>query len=379
MKYDYIISGAGCAGLSLLVRMIQSGKLENKKILVADRSLKSRNDRTWCFWEKENGLFDSIVYRRWSQLYFHGEGYDELLNIEPYNYKMIRGIDFYDYCLKILSSAPNVTMVEGKVEKMVSGESSAEVVINGNTVEAGYIFNSILFEPPKEAKNWYFLKQHFKGWIVKTKDPVFDPQQATLMDFRPSQEHGTTFIYVLPFSENRALIEYTLFTKDLLKAEEYDHALRNYVHEHITKGTYEVEEEEFGVIPMTNYPFPPMDGRIVNIGTAGGQTKPSSGYTFQFIQKYTHHLVDSIIATGQPEIVNHSSSRFSFYDSTLLQILDRKKMHGKRLFTDLFRHGDVQTVLKFLDNETSFREDLRIMRRLPKGKFAMAALREVFR
>jgi lycopene beta-cyclase len=86
-----------------------------------------------------------------------------------------------------------------------------------------------------------------------------------------------------------------------------------------------------------------------------------------------------MIATGQPFVQPDSSGRFSFYDSTLLQVLDKKRVEGKKLFTDLFSHGDVQTVLKFLDNETSFREDINIMRRLPKGKFAMAALREIFK
>jgi pyruvate/2-oxoglutarate dehydrogenase complex dihydrolipoamide dehydrogenase (E3) component len=30
-KYDYIIIGAGCAGLSLLMRMMRSGALNNRK------------------------------------------------------------------------------------------------------------------------------------------------------------------------------------------------------------------------------------------------------------------------------------------------------------------------------------------------------------
>ncbi len=61
-QYDYIITGAGCAGLSLAVRMIQSGKFANKKILLADADTKNKNDRTWCFWEKQEGLFEPIVY-----------------------------------------------------------------------------------------------------------------------------------------------------------------------------------------------------------------------------------------------------------------------------------------------------------------------------
>lgn len=381
MRYDYIISGAGCAGLSLLARMILSGKFTDKKILMVDRELKVRNDRTWCFWETGDGFFEPTVFRKWPVLNFYGENFDAVLTIEPYTYKMIRGGDFYRYCFDIIKSAPNVELKEGTVTSVEPLKDGVGISVDGTKYEGSYGFNSILFGQPHMTKGsqYYFLKQHFKGWVIKTEAPAFNTTVATLMDFRPPQEHGTTFAYVLPYSETTALVEYTLFTRDLLKPEEYDIALKGYIGEYVTKQPYTIEESEYGVIPMTNFPFRPYNGRIVNIGTAGGQTKPSSGYTFQFIQKYTRSIVDAIITTGQPILAESTSTRFSFYDSTLLQVLDKKKVEGKRLFTDLFRHGDVQTVLKFLDNETTFREDINIMRRLPKGKFAMAALREIFK
>jgi lycopene beta-cyclase len=296
---------------------------------------------------------------------------------------MIRGKDFYDHCFRLTSGNSLIELKEGRIESVQSTRKGAIVKVNGVFFEGDYIFNSILFGDVtrlKPGSQYYFLKQHFKGWVISTKQNIFDASKATLMDFRPSQEHGSTFTYVLPFSENRALVEYTLFTRDLLKPEEYDEALKKYIADFVTQEPYTVEESEFGVIPMTNYPFRPYEGNVINIGTAGGQTKPSSGYTFQFIQKYTQSIVDTLINTGKPFVAaDNSPGRFSFYDSTLLQVLDRKKIEGKKLFTDLFRHGDVQTVLKFLDNETSFREDINIMRRLPKGKFAMAAIREIFK
>jgi lycopene beta-cyclase len=382
MRYDYIISGAGCAGLSLLVRMLRSGKFADKKILVVDRELSARSDRTWCFWEKDDGFFEPVVFRKWSKLNFFGEQFESLLDIDPYTYKMIRGADFYRYCLDIIRSAGNVDVHEGRVTSIDPMKASAGITVGDHRYEGSWIFNSILFGDPAQFtrnKQYYFLKQHFKGWVIRTATPVFSPSTATLMDFRPSQEHGTTFAYVLPYAEDMALIEYTLFTRDLLRPEEYDAALTSYIQNFVTTEHYTVEESEFGVIPMTNFPFRPYEGRVINIGTAGGQTKPSSGYTFQFIQKYTRNLVAAMVATGRPTVNDGGGNRFSFYDSTLLQILDRKKIEGKKIFTDLFRHGDVQTVLKFLDNETSFREDINIMRRLPKGKFAMAALREIFK
>src|ERR1041385_3596476 len=281
MRYDYIISGAGCAGLTLLMRMIESGKFADKKILIVDRDLKPRNDRTWCFWEKGTGLFESIVFKQWSDLYFYGENFESLLSIDPYRYKMIRGKDFYEHCLAAIKKNPAIDLMEGKIESLHATKKGVFIKIDGNHYEAGYVFNSILFDDLSQLKKggqYYFLKQHFKGWFIKTEKPVFDPAKATLMDFRPSQAHGATFAYVLPFSDDTALIEYTLFTKDLLKEEEYDNELKNYIENCVTKENYNIEESESGVIPMTNFPFKPYDENIVNIGTAGGQTKPSSGY-----------------------------------------------------------------------------------------------------
>ncbi|HEX8059415.1 MAG TPA: lycopene cyclase family protein, partial [Cyclobacteriaceae bacterium] len=191
MRYDYIISGAGCAGMTLLMRMIDSGKFADKKIMVVDRDLKPRNDRTWCFWEKENGLFEPIVFRQWSDLSFFGENFESLLNIEPYRYKMIRGRDFYEHCFATIKNNSNVHLKEGSIESLQPVKKGVFIKVDGNHYEGEYVFNSILFNVPQPVKNqYYFLKQHFKGWVIKTERPAFDPSKATLMDFRPSQEHG---------------------------------------------------------------------------------------------------------------------------------------------------------------------------------------------
>lgn len=375
--YDYIITGAGCSGISLLVRLIQSGKFQNKRILLIEKEQKASNDRTWCFWEQTPGLFEPIVYKSWNRLRFFGDDFSSQLDIEPYRYKMIRGIDFYAHGLKVIREANNVEIINGHVESIRNGEHKAIVRLNGQEYEASWVFNSILFTQPDLSK-YYSLQQHFKGWVIKTPRPVFKKDEATLMDFRVSQQHGTTFVYVLPYDETTALVEYTLFTRDLLSANEYDLALRDYLTDFLDLSEYQIIEEEFGVIPMTNYPFTPQDGRIIHLGTAGGHTKASSGYTFQFIQKNTALLTESLIQTGEPLITKPwAAKRFSFYDSVLLHILDQKKLEGRAVFTDLFKKGDAQTVLKFLDNETTFWDDLHIMYRLPKRIFATAAWHEL--
>src|SRR5439155_22288081 len=92
--YDYIIVGCDCAGLSMAVQLIESRKFTDKRILIIDRDKKSKNDRTWCFWEIEDGIFQEIVYRTWDYLLFKSKEHTERMAIAPYSYKMIRGIDY---------------------------------------------------------------------------------------------------------------------------------------------------------------------------------------------------------------------------------------------------------------------------------------------
>ena len=70
IKYDYIIAGSGCAGLSLLYRILNEQSLNKKNILVIDKNQKNINDRTWCFWENKEGIFNSIVTHKWNTLEF---------------------------------------------------------------------------------------------------------------------------------------------------------------------------------------------------------------------------------------------------------------------------------------------------------------------
>ena len=377
LQYDYIIAGAGCAGLSVAMHLIHSGKFRDKNILLVDQHPKQSNDRTWCFWQTGKSLFEPIVYKQWQKLFFYGEAFTKQLNIEPYKYKMIRGIDFYDFCLEEINRQPNFTVRFDKVEHVFSSDITTGIMLNGNAIHAEYIFNSILFQKPQLSENEYWLLQHFKGWIIETENNVFEPEVATLMDFRIDQQWGTAFCYVLPFTKNRALVEYTVFSPQVLPKEQYDVGLKNYLEQLLQLGSYKIIDEEFGVIPMTNFEFDAGQNNIINIGTAGGQTKGSSGYTFNFIQKHSNELVQQLMRGKHPSLKT-GSRRFSFYDSVLLNILYKNTLPGKLVFTRLFQKNQTSKVLRFLDNETSVADELKIISTLPTWPFTKAALQQIF-
>lgn len=378
--YDYIISGAGAAGLSLLMRLMKHKAFDDKNILVVDKSPKDKNDHTWCFWEIEAGLFEPVVHHRWQHVHFFSAQFSSRLNLPPYQYKMIRAIDFYNYVLAEASKHTNITFAYGNIEAVGNEGNKALIVLDGNRYTANYVFNSVMFATPSIPSNKIYLLQHFKGYVIETPQPMFNADEATLMDFRVSQQHGTTFAYVLPVSSTKALVEYTLFSPRLLEQQDYDDALHHYIASYLNIATYTIEETEFGVIPMTNMKFVKRIGNVINIGTAGGQTKASSGYTFQFIQKQSRRLVDELLQHGY---INEQRSikdkRFQFYDTTLLNILYNKTLAGDKIFADLFQKNPTDRVLRFLDNESSVEDEINLMGTLPKGIFIKAAWQEIFK
>ncbi len=377
-QYDYIITGSGCAGLSLVLRMLSSPKLADKKILLIDQSPKKDNDRTWCFWEKSPGFFEPVVYRSWQRLGVYSKYLTAEQDIAPYTYKMIRGIDFYNYCFRIIGKSASVSRLEASVVSVgtnSAGEAVAETSVGSFTAQ--FIFNSIIWESGSRKRGEHRLLQHFKGYTIRTAEPVFDPGFATLMDFRVKQTDGTSFVYVLPLSTSEALVEYTMFSGTVLEQGIYDQRLDNYISRIPGVYAYEVTDTEYGVIPMTTHRFRRSSGSVINIGTAGGQTKASSGYTFSFIQKQSHEIVYNL-ETGNFPVGSRDrkQKKFDWYDATLLNILANDRLPGAAVFTRLFRSNPMQDVFAFLDNETTLKQDLSIVRSLPILPFLRAAVVE---
>ncbi|PKL81143.1 MAG: lycopene cyclase [Ignavibacteriae bacterium HGW-Ignavibacteriae-4] len=365
MEYDIIVCGGGMSGLSLSFRAIQSGVWANKSILIIDKSDKSINDRTWCFWENSLSPFEEIIFRKWVDMcFFSVDNKSLLLDTGDYSYNMIRSIDFYNYTLDYLKSQPNVTITNESIISMNSIVNGCEVVTDSNKYQSEYVFNSIYKKPKLEEKHTYLL-QHFKGVIIESNDLGLDTKQIYLMDFRTSQENGNTFFYVLPTSETTALVEYTLFSDKLLPKEVYDQRIEEYIREVLRVNDYKIIESEFGVIPMTDYSFVRTTGNIINLGTIGGDTRGSTGYTFTNTQKTITKIINSYQENGKPHYKEeHISTKHKLYDSTLLKVLADGKYQGHQLFTDMFSSVKATDILAFLDGESSLKQDFKVIKSL---------------
>lgn len=378
--FDYIIAGSGAAGLSLAYRLAQPA-FQDKRILLIDRSAKQENDRTWCFWEAGVGRFEEVVFRKWDKLDFYGPNSGLQLEILPYRYKMIRGKDFYAYTLAHLHAAKNITVLKAEIYDIDTVAGLSQVDCSEGSFTADWTFSSLLSnEEIHLAKKGLFLWQHFRGWVVKTEHAAFDPNKAVFMDFRVPQVDGSCFVYVLPFDANTALVEFTVFSEDVWNKVTYDLYLRDYLQEKLGIQSYTVEETETGRIPMASHSFPINEGKTIFLGTAGGQTKASTGYTFQNIQRHSDAIVAALAAGRTPLIQSGMvQKRFRLYDNTLLRVLCQRHYPGAELFERLFVHNPPQRVLGFLDESTNFMAELALMNTVPRRIFARAAAEQLIK
>ncbi len=373
-NFDYIIAGGGMSGLSLGFYM-NEGVLRNKKILIIDRDAKNKNDHTWCFWEKGKSAFEEIVFRSWNKFWFHGtQGFNELLELENYQYKMIRAIDFYDFIIPKLEKNSNFTFLQADILEV---ENSSIKTDRGDFFANEFIFDSWTrkkYDDPKYHNLW----QHFLGWEIEASVDIFKPYEPTLFDFRVEQKDECRFVYILPISPKNALIEFTIFSDNLIEKEEYETNLRKYISEILKVEKYRINETESGIIPMSDEPheeFPQQ--KIIRIGTSGGYVKPSTGYSFKRTQKRLKRLVENLSKDQKPKTENRPLK--NYLDSVLLNVLQTKKHSADDVFTSLFKNNGAAKVLKFLDEDTNFAEDLQVMRSVPLLPFSKAAAEVAFK
>ncbi|MDY2587140.1 lycopene cyclase family protein [Winogradskyella aquimaris] len=377
-NYDYIILGAGASGLMLAYRMASDAFFDDKSVLIIDKEKQKGNDRTWCFWENSEGEWDDILTKTWSKIYFGSKDYDEAIDILPYQYKMIRSEHFYHKLWQSIDENHNIKFLNDEVVNFTESKDNVQVITKNGNYTASKLFNSIhkanLYN---SQKKYPVLQQHFVGWFVKTKEDFFDDSVATFMDFTVPQNGNTRFMYVLPTDKKTALVEYTLFSKDLLQLNEYEAAITDYL---AKKNIYDFEivEKEKGSIPMTVFEFSKFNSKhILNIGTAGGWTKASTGYTFINTTKKTKALI-TFLKSERDLSKFHKQSKFWYYDLIFLDVLANHNKEGAALFTSMFKKANIKTIFKFLDEESNLLEDLKIILSVPSKRFIQSLLKRLF-
>ena len=350
-EFDYIIIGGGCAGLSLAYELEIHEKLRNKTLAIIEPREEYKRDKTWSFWKVATHNFDDCVKKNWENFSVNIPGKTNYLECKNFPYQSIDSGLFYEKIKSKLKKNENIFLFK-----------NLEEVNTQNSL----VFNSV----PIIEKNYLNLWQHFCGVEIKTENDIFDEKIFNLMDFDCEQRESVHFFYTLPYTKNRALVETTWLSKmNDNSQKDYENQINNYIKNNLKIKNYEITYKEEGAIPLF-YPLNKNEKNKINIGTAGGMTRLSTGYTFLNIQehsKYIRENIDNISNAKKFEI----DRKYQFLDEIFLRVLEKNPEKMSDIFFRMFKTSP-KTVIKFLSNKSNFLEDLSIIFKMPKLIFIKA-------
>ena len=350
-EFDYIIIGGGCAGLSLAYELEINNKLKEKTLAIIETRDEYKRDKTWSFWKVSDHNFEDCVIKSWNNFTINSsEGFRELIN-KSFPYQSINSEKFYKKINSKLSLNPNVSFFKNHNE------------IDSNN---SLLFNSVFAGKLDKSKLW----QHFQGIEIETSNDIFDDKIVNLMDFNCDQKNDVHFFYTLPFSKNRALIE-TTWLSDLENKSltDYDLQLENYIKKNLGIKNYKINFIEKGAIPLF-YPSFNNNNKTINIGSAGGMTRLSTGYTFLNIQEHSKFIVKNIDNIKKLREYN-LGKKYHFLDKIFLRVLKNHPEKMPKIFFEIFSASS-NSVIKFLSNKSNIFEDITIIIRMPKLIFMKA-------
>ncbi|MEI6626616.1 MAG: lycopene cyclase family protein [Thermoleophilia bacterium] len=374
-----LILGAGLAGLSLADALLRQGV--RSPIVIADAREDFTNDRTWGFWDVHPHPYRGLVEQRWSEWSFRSgaTSYRQSSLSAPYCY--LPADRFYEDVVSRLNAAPNCSLLLGTTIGDVHEEGAGVTVeTSAGDLSASHLFDAMGTRGPTwpsavPQPGPGVLCQRFLGWFLTTTEPVFDPSCVTLMDFDVTPNGELHFVYVLPFSSTRALVEDTTIGLDGIPPNQHREELQRYLGHRYGLTTWQVEREEVASIPMLHVNrSEPSSKRLIPVGTAAGTVRPSSGYAFVRTQLQVAALADRV-AEGRPSAVPVGRDRDVFLDRVFLNVLQHDPeafshnlmMLAKRLSGDRFA--------RFMMDAASPVDLLSMIAALPKSPFVRGAAR----
>ncbi len=377
-----VIVGGGCAGLSLAVHVVEAARRAGTacpRVVVLEPRTQYLRDRTWCGWRFESHPFVASVTQRWERWAVQDGARRVLRGSARHPYEHIPADRFYAQARELLAAAPAVSLQLGAQVTGIEAQGGQVVVhSSAGSLRAGLVLDSRPDAAPEpSAVAEVDLVQHFAGWEVEAARPCFDPGVVEMMDFAVVQARGLHFMYVLPFSSTRALVEATYISPRPLPAAQYEADIRGYLGRRGVS-EYTIGFREAGQIPMSTRPLrAKVSPRVLQIGLRGGLAKPSTGYAFAAIQQFSALLAARMVARpGEPvEPPAPRPAAAVAMDRVFLSYLGRHPERGAGLFVDLFERLPADLLCRFLTDHGSPLDGLRVMASSPLAQMTAEVVR----
>ena len=376
--YDLIILGGGCAGLSLAMRLAKLGG-ECPRVAIIERRENYVHDRTWSYWATESAQLTHLAKSDWKKVLVGAADKRVIVDCDKTPYQSIHSDAFYQSALHEISKNERIKLFLGETVGTILKKNNLWLVnVQNRSVSAPQVIDT---RPPQYVNvNAPILWQSFSGVEVKCSQDVFDDTLATLMDFTEATSGEIGFLYLLPYSPTCALIEATVFGKQAMSSSELAGMLDGLIKKSVGSVVYEITYREHFVIPMgLGDHVPGGDPSYLTVGLESGGARASTGYVFQRIQRWAEGAV-SDIKMGKP-VNGHKPDSWVIrkMDSIFLRVLERYPNRGPEIFVRLFSMRDSGSVIRFMNDEPTLWDSVRIMSVLPYGIFIKELVRGIFR
>jgi lycopene beta-cyclase len=389
---DITIIGAGLAGLSMAVRLADT-QFAALKIRILDPRTTLVGNKTWCAWRLHAHPFADCVSAHWTHGIIsdarRGANAKAALDFSTCPYEHVTEQDLIDYALPILARAPHVSLHLG--ESVISINTAEVTNKDDSTFESTIHTQSRTFtsrlvldsRPPDASVNAW--RQVFFGgeYRLSSQHARDDRSTFTMMAMQAvPRGSGCAFVYVLPLSHDRSLIQATAFVPpngDVTLP--WEAMIKEYA-EHEGIVIHDLLRAEHGVIAMDADVAPTSAlTPITNIGARGGFVRASTGYSFSRTQRACDAIAQAIgqwaeDARQKPISIDWQSAAVPMLDRTFLRALQREDVDSADLFWRLARATNGDTLARFLDGEPTARDLASVVAAMPTFPFLVAGLQE---
>jgi lycopene beta-cyclase len=273
--FDVAIVGGGLAGQLCLHAL--AARAPSLRVALVERSPVLGGNQTWCCHASDIGETASawswlspLIDARWPGYRVSFPGFERTLD--------------GDYlCMRSSSLARASERVLGRLRWTWVGGASVERIADrevklssGTTLSASVVLDARGGDLDGYAGRTGYQK--FVGWEIEVEEQGDLPALPLLMDATVEQVDGYRFVYVLPFSRTRFLVEDTYFSRGkALDLESLRARLDAYLRERGV-GRYVLVREEAGVLPMP-WRKASAGEQPLAIGYRGGFYHPGTGYS----------------------------------------------------------------------------------------------------
>jgi lycopene beta-cyclase len=376
--WDAVIVGGGAAGLSLACHLASAGWGE--RVAIVDDGAFPVESRAWAWWQARDGLLSDAATSVYGYLDAAGPGWTSRAPLAPYTYRSITGAALCAAADAAMESLPGFVRMSGRAVAIEQGGGAAVVVVEGTDgrverLNATWVFDSVgvgtVPPDPRLAPHLDFL-----GLCVESGRDVFDPAAVTLMDFRTDQADGVAFVYVLPTSARKALVERTVFVhpraRERVASSCHDAELQTYLRDVLQVPDARTSEGEKGVIPLVTLKAARCRGRVIPIGTQAGMVRASTGYAFERIQSHNAEIARRLVAGLHPGLAVRAERWQQILDAALLRVIKEDPDAVRNAFAAMLARNPARRTLAFLDGRASLIDQIRIVASLPLWRFAWA-------